>query len=1091
MSSLITNETLLKLYRASAGSGKTFTLAVEYIKLLIINQKEYKHILAVTFTNKATAEMKGRILSTLYGLANHLSDAENYLNVIRDAEEIKALHIDDEEIRRRAGIALNNLAHDYSRFHIETIDSFFVSVIKDLARELDLTANLNIDLNADEVLAEAIDNIIDGLSEGSDTLNSLKSFIDEKIDSETSWKIDKELNLFGKNIFDEHYQSKKDSKTLDGRFMAAYRKSLQKAKADILQPLQDIGNAFLQSCTQHGFTADDFFQKKKGVWTFFTNLAAGKEIPTPNSYVLKCGEEAKVWNAKNAAVQKQAEEEYLPMLTAVLKALPQASRIVNTVNAVSKHLYHLQLLSIISTQVDRLNNDANRFLLANSAHFLQRMIDKSNVPFIYEKSGTTFNHIMIDEFQDTSALQWDNFLPLLVNSLDSNQSCLIVGDVKQSIYRFRNSDWQILNTLGDTPQLQGKIDEKTLGCNRRSLGNIIQFNNTFFQNAVAALNADYQASHGGEDSTQLLRAYSDVAQQQLAEKKGLGYVRVEILRQEDKDDQEAGTYQEATLTLLLSHVQELIAAGIPQRDICILTRYNRHIPLISNHFALNAPEIKLISDEAYRLDASLSVNILILALKHLTTPEDPYILLQLTNNCQHLTSQESVSLPPTLIYEPLKEIIGKIYVMLHLERIPEQDAYLFYFFDQLAAYTENGKADINSFLSYWDEQLSAKTIPGCVSDGVRIMSIHKSKGLEFPTVIIPFCDWDTTGKSSQLLWCTPTTAPFDQLQLLPVNFDKTTRESLFSEAYEEEVLRNNVDNLNLLYVAFTRAADNLFIITQEPKQPSDKQKAQDNTIKDIKKLIQKSLPDFMVERQETTTNEQPSEGHSSPTEERLEEGYYALSYGTLVTAQEEKNKGTDNVLTKPYQKEPIRFHTSDTLPEFRQSNKSKDFIAAQTEEAPDTKDYIDKGLLYHSILQRIRTLDDIDQAIEQADMEGCFHSAQERKEASRHIHAALDDPYPRHWFDGTWKIINERTMLCPVNAQCTTPHAQYTQLRADRVITRPDETIVIDYKTGHPRKEHEDQVRTYMQQLQAMGYPNVKGYLWYIMANKTYRVKEK
>ncbi|MBQ9640882.1 MAG: UvrD-helicase domain-containing protein [Bacteroidaceae bacterium] len=1075
----------LKLYRASAGSGKTFTLAVEYIKLLIINQWEYKHILAVTFTNKATAEMKERILSTLYGLTHGLESASGYMNVIKEAEEIKALHISDDEIRRRAGIALGNLAHDYSRFHIETIDSFFISVIKDLARELDLTANLNIDLNATDVLDEAVDNIIDSLQEGSETFRNIKDFIQEKIDAESNWKIDQEVKDFGLNIFNEHYLAKSyliASKIQDSQFMASYRKQLRAAKAEVLRQTKGAAEEFLHFCEAHGYTAENFKQKERGVWGFFNKLAQGKELPEPNSYVLKCLESKEQWS-KDATLCELAESALMPLLQNLIAAMPKARQTLSTVSAISQHLSHLQLLHAISQQVEQLNNDANRFLLANSAHFLQRMIDKSNVPFIYEKSGARFNHIMIDEFQDTSALQWSNFLPLLSNSLDAAQSCLVVGDVKQSIYRFRNSDWQILNTLGDVPELSGKIEEHHLAFNRRSLGNIIHFNNAFFQNATSALNEDYRQAHDGQDSTQLLKAYSDVEQQQLASKQGQGYVRIEILQKEE--DEDPPDYEALTLDRLVSYLQELTGQGIAQRDITILLRYNRHIPLISRHIAIHAPSIHLVSDEAFQLKASATVNAIILALKYLVNADDKYTLAQLADICLSLqsptaapklsdllltdTAQLEALLPPayiegkhTLVFEPLKELIEKIYVIFQLDRIHGQDAYLFYFHDQIAAFTEDMKADPVSFLNYWDETLSVKTIPGSVDDGVRIMSIHKSKGLEFHTVIIPFCDWTTLGKPSELLWCTPTETPYDQLKLIPVGFNKTTQESIFAADYENEVLLNNVDNLNLLYVAFTRAVNNLLIITQSCESAGKKSDST-GTVKDIRRLIARSLPDFMA----------------SPEAD----GTGTLEYGTLVTTHEEKLTTDDNVLTQPYQKEYIQFQTSDTLPQFRQSNKSKDFIAQFSDSPTTPTTYIDRGLLYHAIFQEINTLQDIDRVIDKMNMEGHFHSLAEQQEVSQHVHAALSDTFAARWFTDQWQVVNERAILTP------TATGQWQEYRADRVIMSPTETIVIDYKTGHPRPEHKEQVRTYMNLLQQMGYPNVKGYVWYIMSGKTYSVE--
>ena len=1079
----------LKLYRASAGSGKTFTLAVEYIKLLIINQWEYKHILAVTFTNKATAEMKERILSTLYGLAHGLKSGDSYLDAIRNAEEIKALSISDDEIRRRAGIALNNLAHDYSRFHIATIDSFFVSVIKDLAHELDLTANLNIDLGDTDVLDEAVDNIIDSLQEGSETFRNLKSFIQEKIDQESNWKIDQEIKDFGKNIFNEHYLRQSHliaDQIQDSVFMAAYRKMLRTHKAEALRQLKQAGEDFLRICETHGFSAENFKQKQRGVWGFFSQLAEGKELPTPNSYVTKCLNTADEWS-KDKTLCALAASTFIPLLQSVLDdTLPKSRKTVATVNAIYQHLSHLQLLNTISTQVERLNNEANRFLLANAAHFLRRMIDRSSVPFIYEKSGTQFNHIMIDEFQDTSALQWSNFLPLLTNSLDSAQTCLIVGDVKQSIYRFRNSDWQILNTLADVPCLAGKIQEKPLDYNRRSLGNIIDFNNAFFQKAVQAVDEDYSHRPAETDGAGLRKAYSDVAQKKLADKEGKGYVSIEILQKDEDDEEEESDYDGQTLDLLVSHVTELIQQGIRPRDIAILLRKNQHIPLINQHFALHAKDIKLVSDEAFQLKASASIQIIILALKYLVNPNDKYTLAWLINlwrthawplgsttsrsqggdllltdtlALESMLPEPFIQAQDTLLFEPLKELIEKIYVFFQLDQIPRQDAYLFFFHDQLTAFSAEKKADINSFLNFWDEKLSEKTIPGSLDDGVRIMTIHKSKGLEFHTVIIPFCDWKTTGKPEDLLWCTPREAPYNQLKLIPVNFKQELLDSIFTADYQQEALLNSVDNLNILYVAFTRAVSNLFIITGGEKHSTKKnEKKQDegDTIKNVKQLIQRSIPSFMT-----------------PQEDNPQK----LEYGTLVTTHDDKKDTKADEETNPlqqeYQRLDIQFRTNNQLPEFRQSNKSKDFMADK--QTP----FIDRGLLYHAILQEIHTLADTDRIIDKMNTEGHFSSAEELREVSQHIHHALSNPFAARWFADTWQVVNERSILAPAGQD------EWKELRADRVILSPTETIVIDYKTGSPSPAHEDQVRTYMQLLTQMGYPGVSGYVWYIMTGKT------
>lgn len=1054
----------LKIYRASAGSGKTFTLAVEYITLLVIDQSAYQHILAVTFTNKATAEMKSRILETLEGLRDSKESAENYFNKIKEAAEIKALHISDEEIRRRCGVALHLISHDYSRFHIETIDSFFISVIKDLARELNLPANLNIDLNSDDVLSEAVDNIIDYTDEKSKTFQSLTSFIMEKIDDDKNWKMDDEIKTFSKNIFNEKYL--KDYNMLkekigDKQFMQTYKQLLSTIKNKAVKELQSQGEQFLQICSNHGFSIDDFKQKKSGVYGFFQKLATGKEIPNVNSYVEKCRDSAEEWNKQNQELQNLAKSTLMPLLNKTIDMLPEATRTISTVNVINKHLNHLQLLAAVSNEINQLNLEANRFLLANSAYFLQRMINKSSVPFIYEKSGSRFSHIMIDEFQDTSDLQWSNFLPLLNNSLDYGQSCLVVGDVKQSIYRFRNSDWNILNTLDINPELKGKINiPEPLNTNRRSMGNVIEFNNSFFKSAISVLNEDYKQTHNDKDCADLIKAYGDVEQKIVDTKKGLGYVSVEVVENPDATTE---GYEQATLQLLLEHINELLSKGLEQKDITILLRFNKYIPLISQYFSENAPHLKLISDEAYRLSASSSINIIISALRYLVDPDDKLTLANLVANTSDLqysrillfSMEELKDLLPeyfkdnidTLPYMPVKDLVETIYYTFQLQKITDQDAFLFYFHDQITAFLEDKHNDINSFLAYWDDTLSQKTIPsGSTVDGIRIMSVHKSKGLEFHTVIIPFCDWSTTGKPTDLLWCNPTEKPYDDMPLVPINYTKEMQASIFRADYDEETLRNNVDNLNLLYVAFTRAKNNLYIFTSEQKKNSSKEAT--DTVNDISKLIHRVLFKNPIETAEILHYET----------------------GNLIATPGETEKDDT---------ERVRFSTSTQLPVFRQSNKSKDFVAEDEEKTP----YIDKGLLYHSVLQDIFTTDDIEKVINEKFTQGVFKDLAEKKQVENNIKEAISNPTAAQWFDKKWDVINERAILKPDKGS-----SGWKEYRADRIISSPEETICIDFKTGAYNEEYRKQVKQYMGLLVEMGYPNVKGYVWYTLNNRIDKV---
>ncbi|MBQ7156788.1 MAG: UvrD-helicase domain-containing protein [Bacteroidaceae bacterium] len=1080
---------MLKIYKASAGSGKTFTLAVEYIKLLIINPFEYKHILAVTFTNKATAEMKDRIITHLNGIANDEKNSRQYFTKIKEYDDIKKLNISDDEIRRRAGIALTSLLHDYSRFRIETIDSFFQSVIRELAHELDLTANLRIDLNDNEVLEEAVDSIINELSTDKGLFNIIKTFIEDKTDDKGgNWHINAEVAQFGRNIFNEEYLEKGQEireKIGNTEFLTEYKKTLRAIRDKAQSDITALGNKFLSTCEEHGYDVTAFSYGDKGIHNFFVKLSKGI-IPGVSSRITSCQEDANKWakDKKDATLASLVENTFMPMLNSTIEALPDLEVRLNSANAILRNINHLMLLNIINTKVRDLNQNANRFLLADTAHFLNDLIDKSDIPFIYEKMGTRFNHIMIDEFQDTSNLQWENFKPLISNSLDANEDCLIVGDVKQSIYRWRNSDWQILNNI-ESGEYASKIDAKPLDTNYRSAERIIKFNNSFFPKAVNALNEDYKAVHG-EDSTDLLHAYSDVEQKFNEKMKAKGYVYIKAIKKIDGQ-----SYNEEMLEEIHKSILNLMDAGVRPDDITILLRRNVYIPIICKYFNdLNADaenedeKINIVSDEAFRLDFSTTINIIVTALRVLADESNTFSLAylaycyqkdvkhnkEITESLNDLFVYDSDKLKSwlpadfcknmeQLTFLPLLELTERMYDIFELQSIPKQDAYLFYFHDQMSAYCEDNQSDISAFIQFWDENLHAKTIPNGAASGVKIMSIHKSKGLEFHSVIMPYCDWETGGKASNLLWCKPQEEPYNELPLAPVNFIKETDSSIFHHDYQQEVLKNDVDNLNLIYVGFTRAVNNLCILIRKPSEKKSKKgdKAENDKVTNISSLIIKSIPD-------TLTCEEDEEKES-----------ITWHWGNIEPSKEEK-KEEDNIKAK--------FQYYDSIVNYRQSNKSAMFIN-EDEADSSSMSFIDRGLLYHSVLQQIGATDDVDAAIDKAvdiiDNDGCFDDESTREEVKSNLHRAFRNEQARKWFSSEWIVKNECDILFESKKGNT------IERRPDRIITQKDnsETIVIDYKTGEENnKRYKEQVGFYMWLLQRMGYKNVKGYIWYVLDDK-------
>ncbi|MDL2291929.1 UvrD-helicase domain-containing protein, partial [Bacteroides sp. OttesenSCG-928-F21] len=602
----------LLIYKASAGSGKTFTLAVEYIKLLILNPRAYRRILAVTFTNKATAEMKERILSQLYGIWSEDKESKAYL--ARICEEI---NWSEADIRKAAGEALKYIIHDYSRFRVETIDSFFQSVMRNLARELELSPNLNIELNNEEVLNEAVDSLIENLDSTSPALAWLLDYIHEKIADDKRWNVSDEIKRFGKNIFDEGYIEKGEGlrkRLRNPNTIKEYRKKLSELRDHALEQMQIFAERFERELEDHALSPDELKNGARGIGSYFRKLKGGElNDKIRNATVEKCLENESNWAAKTSPLHKEivalAASKLMPLLEQTEKFRERNNVTVNSCNLSLKHLNNLQLLTNIDETVRRLNRENNRFLLSDTNALLHHLIQDDDPSFVFEKIGASIRNVMIDEFQDTSRMQWNNFRLLLTEGLSQGADSLIVGDVKQSIYRWRNGDWGILNSLNDRID-NFPIQSRTLNTNRRSETNIIQFNNLFFEEAVEHLNSIHK-NQLNEECKDLKKAYSDVRQESPCEKEK-GYVKVSFLEGDDEYD-----YPEQTLIELGKEVERLQQNGIRLNDIAILVRKNKNIPLIADYFDKEM-QLKIVSDEAFRMNASLAVNMMINALKYLS-----------------------------------------------------------------------------------------------------------------------------------------------------------------------------------------------------------------------------------------------------------------------------------------------------------------------------------------------------------------------------------------------------------------------------------------------------------------------------------------
>ncbi len=1086
----------LTVYKASAGSGKTFTLAREYMTLVIDNPYAYRTILAVTFTNKATEEMKLRILGQLYGIAHHLPESDQYLKQIHEALP----HLSESQIRKNAEAALRLLIHNYNYFHVQTIDTFFQSVLRNLARELDLTANLRIGLNDYQVEQQAVDELIESLEDTDKLLFWIMEYIKENIADDKGWNVIGQIKSFGEHIFRDYYKENADKlseRMAEDGFFEGFKEKMKNIKKKAKEQFDEIAASFFDALEEGGYSADDLSGKTRGIWSYFNKIKNGKysDDDLLNQTFTKCMESPDNWVKKadvknHTDLYQQVSSVLYPILQFSEQHRPTLVKMYKSADLTVKHLNQLRLLGSIDKKVRTMNQEANRFLLSDTQTLLHSLIQDSDSPFIFEKIGTQLNHVMIDEFQDTSTIQWKNFKVLLEETMSREDAGnLIVGDVKQSIYRWRSGDWRLLNNIESefiNPKKQ--LDIETLDTNYRSDRNVIDFNNAFF---VEAAKQEYKNLKEAmpEEAQQLLNAYADVEQKVPANKRAQGYVEIKLLKtQEDEDTADESTDKgkgERMMQLCLETVDKLVARGVPTNKIAILVRNNQTIQDIAEYF-MNHSDYEMVSDEAFRLDASQAVQTLVTALHYLMHPNDDIARATLLKYAlTYLDSEELVTQLTSNRQEyleiPLLDLTERLFTEFRLGEVEDmkaQSAYVCAFYDKLNAFLADNSSDIEAFLQEWDANLHGKSIHCDGTDGIRLLTIHKSKGLEYDHVIMPYCDWQL--EKSNTIWCTPQEEPYNELPLVPVDFSAgQMKQSIYEPDYHHEHLQNMVDNLNLLYVAFTRAGHNLYVFGKRATQnyrSSIIELSLDQVAEKLKKAQESISP--LAEGQEV-----PVEIHGLGTDSKTSD--IVFTYGEPYIPKQKvvmEMKLNSNVFTLPSEMMETEIIVSSKMPEFKQSNKSRDLIVGDEEEEQQ-KYYIKMGTVLHSLFSTIRTHDDIDGALKQLELDGVLYDENISKEKVREmIRKRLESDKVNDWFSDRWEIFNECSIIS-MNKGKMEVH------RPDRVMKDENETIVVDFKFGKPRQEYHDQVKGYMDLLSGMGHPNVKGYLWYVYPNKIVEVK--
>lgn len=1107
----------LNVYKASAGAGKTFTLAAVYIAHLLNDFSEgdhpHRHLLAITFTKKATAEMKERILQYLYALAHFPESEQGFLAKVKEN-----LHtpLSDTEIQRRAGRVLQQILHNYDRFGVNTIDSFFQALLTNLAHELHLTASFKVDINDVEVISKAVDHFLRNLQPQSEVLSWVTQYIETLLDDDKKWNISYELKELSRQLLSEPYLLK--GKQLreamkKNNLVKTYRNNLNTLKAKAIAKVEEkakVVERLIESVG--GYAAISRGTSTLRPWVNKLADIANADLSKiyPSTTILKY-----IDHPDTLIKQGKHKEKVLPPWTNDLathladlhEALLQSLSTITSCQLSTAKLNPLRLLHEIDSIMRQLNSENNVFMLAHTPLLFKEMVGEDDVSFVFERAGTTYRHIMVDEFQDTSPLQWGNLRQLFVENLAQGNSCMLVGDVKQGIYRFRKGDWNAL--------AQMKEDATTsihqLDSNFRSGRTIVGFNNRFFQAAASTMEQanlhrealKHTTPPALDNDVPITTLYNEENVKQNAVHEG-GFVRIALHTppsDESRGPKATAPADEAehldVEAELFAQMRRIHATGVAYEQMAILVRNNKESKKIMRYREEHEAEladIHLVSDEAFLLAASPAIQTIIHALRYLHNRNDIAQAYLTKNDTPAVAEQRIAQLNQwhrdnQLNDVPFYSLVQRIIALFRLDDRPDQTPYIYAFLDHVLQYLDEHPARIELFLSHWDEVLSNKSIPSSSVKGVQILTIHKSKGLAFHTLFLPYCNWKfeaNAGKS--LLWATPHVAPYNALPLLPIPHKQETMASIYADISYREMLDIDIENLNLLYVAFTRAEQNLLVWAEYKHRTKEMESAIINTgqllyrtLLDANKQFNAALAGddiatLRLETDEVTTT--------------IEMGHPGLRPSQEGNAQTPTASPFNPLKIRHTTTETLHFELYPSRVQFRQSRSARRYNEelmgndAATTAASDTPDLArEQGILLHSLMEQIGHQGEVDKVIAQAAAEGRIPHQFDRDDLRRLLHRAMDNPMVQPWFDGSWTLYRESKILT------RNPDKEgRTYRRPDRVMMRGDETIIVDYKFGQPHSDYEGQVREYAQLLRQMGRTRLRGYLWYVAHNEVQEV---
>ena len=1032
------------VFNASAGSGKTYNLARIFIEELIRKDElsidaHLKSIMAITFTHKAANEMKNRVLSFLDQISANDHENQKVRSLI---EEISTnIGMSKEEVVERASIALELIMENFSYLSISTIDSFSHRVVRSFSKELNLHYDFDVSLDYKSWIELANDRLFDRFGsttpEGKVLSKTLINFFINQFEQGSNWNLKWILNDFAiRNFNDELHDVYEKHQELTSFNL---EEVVVKLKAPIniyLNELKTIADKALGLLEAAGLSVDDLFQKGSGVYGFFKLASEGqKKFDAPNSYVLKALNE-NVWlkaNSKADLVSRMdGIETELHNLLAQLVELKENSNEARINELVLSQIHIMSLVSFIVKELDVIRKEENILLINDFNRLIDKVVKNEVVPFIYEKLGERYKHFLLDEFQDTSIKQWHNFVPLFDNAIASKNRNLIVGDGKQAIYRFRGGEVELFTELpkvfrseGDLFELYEKnlereIDRKVLENNYRSCKEIVQFNNDFFRNIKITL-------------AEFSEIYNELDQHHVIEEEG--YVKVEILPSELLKD------EDLYLGKTLESIRECVSEGYNYGDIAVLARKRDNLKSIASYLSENG--INVVSDESLVLKNQEDINLLIAVMKYLIQPDDlqnQYTLFRALiykyerNSLKDLQLINGHVIPVREKLEELNfnlnhELLRSLSLLELTKKLEDQfnlglslDAYYNTFLDVIEEYVRYNGNQLDGFLNYWDEIDPSISTPEN-SKAVKLLTIHKAKGLEYPVVIVPYLDW-MKKLTQNYQWVDAPENLKSEMPKILIKLSGALTDTPLEKNYELEKKKSLLDDINLIYVAFTRAMERLYVFTSDNARTDH-----------ISSEVLLALKGF--------------EGM---------EGSTVLERGSK---QVQENKEEEKGLAY-FEMNPI---TGTTINENLKI--AYEFKKYRSEESNEALDY---GMAVHELFSKINDVEDIEEALNNSLDEGII-TKENMLELREKIRRILKLNPVSSWFSEVGEKYLERELVNAVGKK----------LRPDRIVINDDKVSVIDYKTGALNDkrmiEYRAQVKEYMEAFSSMNYENVEGFI--------------